>query len=85
MEILQTYDLTGCAHSAVALAGCDPKTVRRHVERRDRGFAGHRARPAERLIDPFVDKVESPSQATSAHRSKCGISALCSTSDLSLG
>jgi hypothetical protein len=60
MEILQTYDLTGCAHSAAALAGCDPKTVRWHVERWDRGFAGHRARPAERLIDPFVDKVESP-------------------------
>jgi len=29
MEILEAYDLTGCAHSAAELAGCDSKTVRR--------------------------------------------------------
>ena len=27
MEIFEAYDLTGCAHSAAQLAGCDPKTV----------------------------------------------------------
>ena len=31
MEILEAFDLTGCAHSAAQLAGCDPKTVARYV------------------------------------------------------
>ena len=58
MEILEAFDLTGCAHSAAQLAGCDPKTVRRWVGRvigvcRSAGRAG-----GERLIDPFLDKVE---------------------------
>lgn len=38
MEILEAFDLTGCAHSAAGLAGCDPKTVRHHVQRRDLGL-----------------------------------------------
>jgi hypothetical protein len=29
--------VTGCAHSAAALAGVDPKTVRRYVDARDAG------------------------------------------------
>ena len=37
MEILEAFDLTGCAHSAAQLAGCDPKTVRRYVARAIRG------------------------------------------------
>src|SRR5689334_6020187 len=58
MNILEAFDLTGCAHSAAALAGCDPKTVRHWVARRDQGLpvAGRARR--ERLIDPFLDKVE---------------------------
>ena len=38
MNILEAFDLTGCAHSAAALAGCDPKTVRHWVARRDQGL-----------------------------------------------
>jgi hypothetical protein len=38
MEILEAFDLTGCAHSAAQLVGCDPKTVRHWVDRRDRGL-----------------------------------------------
>jgi hypothetical protein len=58
MEILEAYDLTGCAHSAAGLVGCDPKTVRRHVERRDRGLAVTGPGRWVRLIDPFAEKVE---------------------------
>ena len=59
MEILEAFDATGCAHSAAALAGVDPKTVRRYVE--------PSARPGEpvdepvqraKLIDPFMAKIE---------------------------
>ncbi len=58
MEILEAFDLTGCPHSAVLLAGCDPKTVRHWVARRDQGLPvpGSARRP--RLIDPFLDKIE---------------------------
>jgi hypothetical protein len=38
MNILEAFDLTGCAHSAGPLAGCDPKTVRHWVARRDAGL-----------------------------------------------
>jgi hypothetical protein len=58
MEILEAFDLTGCAHSAAGLVGCDPKTVRRHVERRDRGLAVAGPVRRARLIDPFLGKVE---------------------------
>lgn len=37
MEILEAFDMTGCAHSAAQLAGVDPKTVRRYVAARDSG------------------------------------------------
>ena len=58
MNILEAFDLTGSAHSAARLAGCDPKTVRHWVAARDRGLpvGGSGRRP--RLIDPFLDKVE---------------------------
>ena len=58
MEILEAYDLTGCAHSAAELVGCDPKTVRHHVERRDRGLPVVGPVRRARLIDPFLGKVE---------------------------
>ena len=37
MEILEAFDLTGCAHSAARLCGVDEKTVARYVEIRDAG------------------------------------------------
>ena len=45
MEILESYDLTRCAHSAAQLAGCDAKTVNRYVALRDAGGG-----------DPLVDE-----------------------------
>src|SRR5258705_4472944 len=61
MEILESYDLTRCAHSAAQLAGCDAKTVKRYVALRDAGggdplVRGSAARP--KLIDAFLPKVE---------------------------
>jgi transposase len=58
MNILEAFDLTGCAHSAARLVGCDPKTVRRWVDRRDRGLPVAGSARRERLIDPFLAKVE---------------------------
>jgi transposase len=58
MNILEAFDLTGCAHSAARLTGCDPKTVRRWVRARDRGLPVGGPGRRERLIDPFLDKVE---------------------------
>ncbi|MBA2559890.1 MAG: hypothetical protein H0V07_08380 [Propionibacteriales bacterium] len=52
MEILETFDVTGCAHSAASLAGVDPKTVRRYVDARDWG----------RLVDAPVQR---PARLTS--------------------
>ena len=37
VELLEAYDLTGCAHSAAQLAGTDRKTVLRYVALRDAG------------------------------------------------
>jgi transposase len=58
MNILEAFDLTGSAHSAARLAGCDPKTVRRWVAARDRGLPVGGPGRRQRLIDPFLDKVE---------------------------
>jgi transposase len=58
VNILEAFDLTGSAHSAARLAGCDPKTVRHWVDRRDRGLPLDSPARRERLIDPFLDKVE---------------------------
>ena len=44
MEILEAYDLTGCAHSAAQLAGTDRKTVAAVC-----GAAGCRGRPGRAL------------------------------------
>ncbi|MEU7649949.1 hypothetical protein [Streptomyces huasconensis] len=58
MEIFEALDATGCAHSAAALAGVDPKTVRRYAQMRDtdRPVDGPIARP--KLIDLFIPKIE---------------------------
>ena len=58
MEILEAYDLTRCAHSAAAIAGCDPKTVARYVARRDAGHDPHARVRRPMKIDPFRDKIE---------------------------
>jgi hypothetical protein len=58
MNILEAFDLTGSAHSAARLAGCDPKTVRHWVACRDRGLPVGGPARRERLIDPFLGKVE---------------------------
>jgi transposase len=58
MEILEAFDLTGCAHSAAQLAGTDRKTVTRYVALRDAGAdpAGRERR--SRSIDALLGKVE---------------------------
>jgi transposase len=58
MEILEAFDLTGCAHSAAQLAGTDRKTVVRYVALRDAGAdpAVRQRRP--RSVDEFGSKVE---------------------------
>ncbi len=58
MEILEAFDLTHCAHSAAELAGCDPKTVARYIEARDRGRDPHARTPRPMLVDPFRAKIE---------------------------
>jgi hypothetical protein len=61
MEILESYDLTRCAHSAALLAGCDAKTVNRYVALRDAGGGDRllvRSGPRPKLIDAFLRKVE---------------------------
>jgi transposase len=61
MDILESYDATGCAHSAAQLAGCDPKTVMRYVALREAGGGDPLVRVAAarpKLIDPFLPKVE---------------------------
>jgi hypothetical protein len=61
MEILKSYDLTRCPHSAAQLAGCDPKTVRRYVALREAGGGDPllvRTVPRSKLIDAFTPKVE---------------------------
>ncbi|MFD9223423.1 hypothetical protein ACFWDI_26235 [Streptomyces sp. NPDC060064] len=55
--ILAAYDLTRCAFSAAKLAGCDPKTVRKYVARREAGVARGPARRAQ-MIDHFRPKIE---------------------------
>ena len=58
MEILEAFDLTRCPAAAGRLAGCDAKTVKHHVNRRDAGLVPVAARRRERIIDPFVEKIE---------------------------
>lgn len=58
MEILEAFDATGCAHSAAALAGVDPKTVRRYVAARESGVPVTAPVARSKVIDPFVPKIE---------------------------
>lgn len=58
VEILEAFDATGSAHSAARLAGVDPKTVRAYVSARDAGRSVSGPGRRQRLIDPFLDKVE---------------------------
>lgn len=57
-RILETYDLTRCAFSAAKLAGCDPKTVQKYVDRRNAGMAPGEAVRRMRMIDSFLPKIE---------------------------
>lgn len=50
MEILETYNLTQCAHSAAELAGCEEKTVARYVELCDAGHV-HFIGKIEELVE----------------------------------
>lgn len=58
MEIFEAFNATGCAHSAAALAGVDPKTVRRYVAARDAGRPVDAPVSRGKLIDAFMGKVE---------------------------
>jgi len=58
MEILEAFDLTGCAHSAAQLAGTDRKTVARYVALRDAGADPAARERRSRSIDGFLAKVE---------------------------
>src|ERR1700691_4251766 len=58
MEILEAYDLTGCAHSAAQLAGTDRKTVARYVALREAGHDPVVRQRRPRSADPFAGKVE---------------------------
>jgi transposase len=64
MEILEAFDVTGCAHSAAALAGVDPKTVRHYVALREAGLPVGAPVQRAKLIDPFVPKVEEAVEAS---------------------
>jgi transposase len=58
MEILEAFDLTRCPEAAGRLSGCDAKTVKHHLARRDAGLVLGAPVRRERIIDPFVEKIE---------------------------
>jgi transposase len=58
MEILEAYDLTGCAHSAAHLAGTDRKTVLRYVALRGAGHDLTARQRRSRGVDEFAGKLE---------------------------
>jgi len=58
MEILEAFDLTGCAHSAAQLAGTDRKTVARYVALREAGADPAAQERRSRSVDPFLAKIE---------------------------
>jgi transposase len=58
MEILEAYDLTGCAYSAAQLCGVDERTVARYVAVRDAGGDPFARTRRTRAIDEFLPKVE---------------------------
>jgi transposase len=57
MEILEAFDKTKSAHSAAKLAGCDPKTVRRLVARREAGLGADAPIDRPRLVDGYTEMV----------------------------
>src|ERR1700737_2660267 len=58
MNILEAFDLTRSCEAAAELAGCDPKTVARWVARRDAGELVGVAAERDRLIGPYLAKLE---------------------------
>lgn len=59
MNILEAFDLTGSFRDAGELAGCSHHTVARYVAMRDAGgLPGEGPERRERLIDPFLPKIE---------------------------
>jgi hypothetical protein len=60
MEILEAFDLTGSFRAAAELVGCSHHTVEHYVALRDAGRLPAGLEPVERekLIDPFLDKIE---------------------------
>jgi len=75
MEILEAYDLTGCAHSAAQLAGTDRKTVLRYVALREAGqdpaVPGRRSRAADEFagkVEELVDRSGGKIRADVVHR-----------------
>ena len=58
MEILEAFDLTRCAWTAAQLSGCDAKTVRRYVDRREAGQDLLEPGRRPKLVDPYGEKLE---------------------------
>jgi hypothetical protein len=58
MEILEAFDLTRSYRDAAELAGCDHHTVARWVELRERGELSTQSAPRDRLVGPFIEKLE---------------------------
>ena len=58
MNILEAFDLTGSYRGAAELAGCDHKTVKAYVERRNAGLPPEPPTvDRDRLIDGYRDKL----------------------------
>jgi transposase len=58
MEILAAFDLTRSYRAAAALCGCDHHTVAHHVSMRDVGHVPGECPERDRVVDPFMEKVE---------------------------
>lgn len=58
MNILDAFDLTRSFEAAGELVGCDPKTVARWVARRDAGELAGAPVVRDRLMIPFLEKLE---------------------------
>ncbi|MYJ13711.1 MAG: IS21 family transposase [Acidimicrobiia bacterium] len=59
MNMLEAFDLTGSLRDAGELAGVSHHTVARYVAKRDAGeLAGGGPRRRERIIDPWLGKIE---------------------------
>src|ERR1700722_9794141 len=64
MNILEAFDLTRSFEAAAELAGCDPKTVARWVARRDAGELAGVAVVRDRLMVPYLEKLEEWTEAS---------------------